>query len=134
MAAEKILLIEDDLFLHDLYRDTLVNGGYLVVSARDGEAGLKLIRENTDASLVLLDLMLPKMNGIDVLKTVKQDEATKGLSIIVLTNLSEEDIIREALRLGASAYLVKVDYTPQEVIEMVRQYIELRSHIRKSSG
>ena len=128
--AGKILLIEDDLFLHSLYRDTLTSAGYNVLSARDGEEGLKLVRDNLDGDLILLDLMLPKMNGIDVLKALKADEATKVLPVIVLTNLSEDDIIKEALKLGANAYLVKVDYTPQEVIDMVGQYAELRKTLK----
>ncbi len=75
--------------------------------------------------------MLPKLNGIDVLKAIKQEQTTKDLSVIVLTNLSEDTIIKEALKLGANAYLVKVDYTPQQIIDMVRQYIELKTHLKK---
>lgn len=130
MTGEKILLIEDDLFLHKLYEDTLTNAGYTVVAAKDGEEGLNLIKNNTDAKLILLDLMLPKMNGIDVLKAIKKEEATKNISVIVLTNLSEGDIIKDALGLGANAYLVKVEYTPQQVIDMVRQYIDLKAHLK----
>ena len=130
-TGEKIILVEDDLFLHELYSDTLINAGYIVVSARDGEEGLKIIRTNLDAKLILLDLMLPKLNGIDVLREIKKDPNTKNLSVIVLTNLNEQEIIQDALKLGANAYLVKVDYTPQEVIDMVKQYIDLRHHLKK---
>jgi CheY-like chemotaxis protein len=132
MNSEKIILVEDDPFLHELYRDTLTSAGYSVVSARDGEEGLSLIKINTDASLILLDLMLPKLNGIDVLREIKKDETTKNLSVIILTNLNEEAVIQDALKLGANAYLVKVDYTPQQVIDMVRQYIDLRYHLKKT--
>lgn len=131
MEDQKILLIEDDIFLHNLYKDTLNFAGYKVLSAKDGEEGLELIKNNPDASLVLLDLMLPKLNGIDVLKAVKADERVKNLSIIVLTNLSESDIIDRALKMGANAYLVKVNFTPKEITDTVRQYIELRSHLKK---
>lgn len=127
----KILLVEDDLFLRELYRETLINAGYTVVSAQDGEQGLKIIKSNTDAKLTLLDLMLPKINGIDVLREMKKDPNTKNLSVIVLTNLNEESTIQDALKLGANAYLVKVDYTPQEVVEMVRQYIDFRHTLKK---
>jgi CheY-like chemotaxis protein len=128
---EKIILVEDDLFLHELYRDTLINAGYIVISAKDGDEGLKVIKANTDAKLILLDLMLPKLNGIDVLKEIKKNPNTKNLSVIVLTNLNEQTIINDALKLGASAYLVKIDYTPQQVIDMVRQYIDFRQHLKK---
>jgi DNA-binding response OmpR family regulator len=131
MQKEKILLIEDDPFLHQMYLDTLTNAGYKVVSAKDGVEGLNLIKNNTDANLVLLDLMLPKINGIDILREIKKEESTKYLSVIVLTNLSEDQTIKEALQLGANAYLVKVDYTPKQVIDMVKQYIDLRAHLKK---
>jgi CheY-like chemotaxis protein len=131
MQKEKILLIEDDPFLHQMYLDTLTNAGYKVVSAKDGVEGLNLIKNNTDANLILLDLMLPKINGIDILREIKKEESTKYLSVIVLTNLSEDQTIKEALQLGANAYLVKVDYTPKQVIDMVKQYIDLRAHLKK---
>lgn len=131
MGGEKIILVEDDAFLHRLYSDALKNAGYVVVSAHDGEEGLKVIKCNTDTSLILLDLMMPKMNGIDVLKELKKDPSTKNLYVIVLTNLNEEAIIQDALKLGANAYLNKVDYTPQQVIDTVRQYIDFRFHIKK---
>ena len=130
-TGEKIILVEDDLFLRELYTDTLISAGYTVISAKDGEEGLKIIKANTDVKLILLDLMLPKINGIDVLKEIKKDPNTKNLSIIVLTNLNEEAIIQDALKLGANAYLIKVDYTPQEVIQTVRQYIDFRHHLKK---
>lgn len=131
MNKEKIILIEDDLFLNSLYKDTLIGAGYNVISAKDGEEGLNAVKNNTDASLILLDLMLPKLNGIDVLRELKKDPATKNLSVIVLTNLNEDATIQDALKLGANAYLIKVDYTPQQVIDMVRQYIDLRYHLKK---
>ncbi len=130
MTNEKILLIEDDPFLHTLYEDTLKSAGYNVLSANDGAEGLSLINSNTDAKLILLDLMLPKLSGIDILREIKKNQPTKDLSVIVLTNLSEDNIIQEALKLGANAYLIKVEYTPQQVIDMVRQYIDLKTHLK----
>lgn len=129
--GEKIILVEDDMFLHRLYNDALISTGYNVISSSDGEEGLKVIKSNTDASLILLDLMMPKLNGIDVLRELKKDPATKNLSVIVLTNQNEDAVIKEALELGANAYLNKVDYTPQQIIDTVRQYIDLRYHLKK---
>ncbi|MBU4017424.1 response regulator [Patescibacteria group bacterium] len=131
MNGEKIILVEDDPFLHKLYKDVLTIAGYNVVSAKDGEEGLNTIKNNVDASLILLDLMMPKLNGIDVLKELKKDPATKDLSVIVLTNLKEGAIIQEALKLGANAYLLKADYTPAQITDTVRQYIDLRYHLKK---
>jgi len=131
MNGEKIILVEDDPFLHKLYKDVLTIAGYNVVSAKDGEEGLNTIKNNVDASLILLDLMMPKLNGIDVLKELKKDPATKDLSVIVLTNLKGGAIIQEALKLGANAYLLKADYTPTQITDTVRQYIDLRYHLKK---
>lgn len=133
MNGEKIILIEDDHFLNSIYKDALINAGYSVISAKDGEEGLNAIKNNTDASLILLDLMMPKLTGIDVLKEIKKDPSTKNLSVIVLSNMSEGTVIQDALKLGANAYLIKVDYTPQQVIDTVRQYIDLRYHLKKQS-
>lgn len=129
--GEKIILIEDDPFLHKLYKTVLVDAKYTVVSANDGEEGLKAIKNNTDTSLILLDLMMPKLTGIDVLKELKKDPATQNLSVIILTNLSEEAIRSDALKLGANAYLMKSEFTPQQIIETVRQYIDFRQHVKK---
>ena len=120
---KKILLIEDELFINDLYRITLEHEGYTVITAFDGEAGLQKIQENTDAALVLLDIMLPKMHGIDVLKQVKQDPKTKHLDIILLSNLGEENIIDGALKDGARDFIKKVVIDPKQLVESVNLYI-----------
>jgi len=130
MNPNKLILIEDDPFLHKLYEDTLTGANFALAAASDGEEGLRVIRENTDAKLILLDLMLPKLNGIDVLREIKKDEATKNMPVIVLTNLSEDPIIKEALALGANAFLVKVEYTPQQIIDTVNQFIDLKTHLK----
>lgn len=130
MDKRKIILIEDDIFIHRLYKDALVNAGYIVVSAEDGEEGLNQIKSNTDARLILLDLMIPKLNGIEVLKELKKDPATKNLSVIVLSNVNENAVIQDALKLGANAYLIKADYIPQQIIDTVKQYIDLRSYLK----
>lgn len=132
MDKQKIILIEDDILLNDMYKQTLTNAGYAIISAMDGESGLSSVRSNTDANLILLDLMLPKLNGIEVLKEIKKDPSTNKISIIVLTNLNEQTIVQDALKLGANAYLVKVDYTPDQVIGMVKQYIDLKSQIKEN--
>lgn len=131
MNKEKIILIEDDYFLATLYKDALIRAEYDVLLARDGEEALNLIKENVDASLILLDLILPKINGIDVLKEIKNDPKTKNLSVIVLSNLNEESLKQESLRLGANAFLVKAESTPAQIIETAKQYIDLRNYIKK---
>lgn len=124
---EKILLVEDDLFLRELYRDVLENAGYTVLTATDGEEGLRLAKENADAKLMLLDIMLPKLHGMEVLRYMKADQKTQQLPVVLLTNMTDEDVIQESLRLGAFGYLVKVRYTPQQIVEKVRDFINFHN-------
>ena len=131
MDGKKILLVEDDLFLRDLYVEVLKTEGFNVLTADDGEAGLRLGQSNPDASLMLLDIMLPKMHGIDILKNLKSNAKTAVLPVVMLTNLTEETVVQEALRLGAAGYLVKVRYTPPEVIAKVKDFINFhRQHLQ----
>jgi DNA-binding response OmpR family regulator len=123
MDAGKILLVEDDLFLRDMYVQVLKSQGFTVLTADDGEAGLSLGQNNTDAKLMLLDIMLPKLHGIEVLKQLKANPATKNLPVAMLTNLTEENVMKEALSLGAVAYLIKVRFTPPEIINKVKELI-----------
>jgi len=123
----KILLAEDDVFIGEIYATVLKKEGFDVRTAQDGEEALVLARNNTDAELMLLDIMMPKLNGVEVLRQLKADPATKDLPIILLTNLSDDNIIQEALHLGAVAYLIKVRFTPQAVVEKIREFLEFRT-------
>lgn len=120
----KILLVEDDLFLREIYAEVLQREGFVVLAADDGEAGLQLGKNNTDAKIMLLDIMLPKMHGIDVLKKLKEDPTTKNMPVVILTNLTEETVVQEALHLGAAGYLVKVRFTPPQVVAKIKEFIE----------
>ncbi len=119
----KLILIEDEVFIHDLYKKMLEKAGYLVLSAYDGEEGLKLIKENSDTALVLLDVMLPKMHGIEVLREAKKDELSKKTEIVLLSNLGDESIIQESISLGARDYLRKVNITPRDLVNLVEKYL-----------
>lgn len=119
----KLILIEDEVFIHDLYKKILEKAGYLVLSAYDGEEGLKLIKENSDTALVLLDVMLPKMHGIEVLREAKKDELSKKTEIVLLSNLGDESIIQESISLGARDYLRKVNITPRDLVNLVEKYL-----------
>jgi len=94
--------------------------GFSIVSALDGEAGLRLAQDKRP-DVILLDLILPKANGFEVLKSLKEHEGTKNIPVVVLTNLEGMEDIQKALDLGAVAYLVKSNYTLQEVVEKVKQ-------------
>jgi len=118
--AKKILFIEDESALQKTFGEILQQEGYQVLSALDGEAGLeKAQTEKPD--LILLDLVLPKMHGFEVLKALKKDEATENIPIIVLTNLETMDDVEKALELGATTYLVKTNYTLEEVVQKIKK-------------
>ena len=117
---KKILFVEDESALQKTFGDILKQEGYKMISALDGEAGLSLAKtEKPD--LILLDLVLPKMHGFDVLKSLKEDAGTKDIPIIVLTNLESTGDVEKALELGATTYLVKADYTLEEVLSKIQK-------------
>lgn len=121
MAKRRVLLVEDDLYTLELYEGELHKAGYDVIRAFDGEEGLaKARKEKPD--LMLLDIMLPRLDGFEMLKALKADETTKAIPVIMLTNLSREEIVKEGFDLGASGYLVKASYTPAQVIDTINNF------------
>jgi len=120
---KKILFIEDAMALQKTFGDILRKESYEIISALDGEEGLKLAKtEKPD--LILLDLILPKVNGFEVLRRLKEDPETKKIPIIVLTNLEDIEDINKALELGVTTYLVKASYSPEEVLEKIKENLK----------
>ncbi len=117
---KKILFIEDESALQKTLGDTLKKKGYDVIGALDGESGLRMAKLKKP-DLILLDLILPKMDGFEVLEKLKEDEETKEIPIIILTNLERMQDIEKALELGAKTFLVKANYTLEEVVEKVKK-------------
>lgn len=115
-----ILFIEDELALQKTFSEVLNQEGYKVMSALDGELGLRLAKQKKP-DLILLDLILPKVHGFEILKELKGDEATKDIPVIVLTNLEGVGDIEKALELGATTYLVKATYSLEEVIAKIKK-------------
>ena len=120
---KKILFIEDESALQKTLGDYLKKEGYEVVSALDGESGLRLA-QSQKPDLILLDLILPKMDGFEVLKKLMKNPETKEIPVIILTNLERMEDIGRALELGAKTYLVKANYTLKEVAEKVKKVLE----------
>ena len=117
---KKILFIEDESALQKTFGDILKQEGYEMLSALDGETGLKMAKtENPD--LILLDLVLPKKHGFEVLQALKEDAETKDIPIIVLTNLEGTGDVEKALELGATTYLIKASYTLEEVVAKIKK-------------
>ena len=119
----KILIVEDDTFLSKMYYDKLSReDAFDVQTAESGERALTLMRElKPDA--VLLDIMLPDINGVRVLKEIKKDPVLRKVRILMLTNLNEKEYITEALALGADGYLIKAHFTPSEVVDKIKQLL-----------
>ena len=117
---KKILFIEDEVSLQETFGDVFSRQGYEMISALDGEEGLRLVKSEK-LDLILLDLILPKLNGFEVLKQIKEDEETKNIPVIVLTNLEGTGDVEKALELGATTYLVKASYSLEEVLQKVKK-------------
>jgi DNA-binding response OmpR family regulator len=118
-----ILFIEDESAMQKTVGAIIQQEGYNMISALDGELGIKLAKEK-HPDMILLDLVLPKKNGFDVLTSLKQDVQTKSIPIIVLTNLGEMENIDKAIELGATTYLVKSDYSLKEIIEKIKKILD----------
>jgi len=121
--AKKILIVEDDKFLRELIVRKLTNEGYEAVEAVDGEQGIQKIKE-TKPDLVLLDLILPGIDGFEVLAQKKEDPFVAAIPVIVLSNLGQKEDVDRGLGLGATDYLIKAHFTPGEIIEKVRNIIK----------
>ncbi|MBI2042468.1 MAG: response regulator [Candidatus Nealsonbacteria bacterium] len=116
---KKILFIEDESALQKTFSEVLTQEGYQMLSALDGEEGLRTAK-SAKPDLILLDLILPKLHGFEVLKALKEDPATKDIPIIVLTNLESTSDVEKALELGATTYLVKASYDLEDVVKKVK--------------
>ena len=113
------MIVEDDTFLRELYHEMLSDSGYEVEVALDGEEGLSKMNE-AKFDLILLDIMMPKKDGLQVLKEATDENKKK---IVMLTNLGQDQVIKNALSLGARGYLIKSEFAPDEVEAKVRDFI-----------
>jgi DNA-binding response OmpR family regulator len=119
---QKVLMVEDDRFLRKIYRDKFTRAGFEFLEATNGQEGLnKVISEKPD--LVLLDLILPRKNGFDVLIDIKKNKNTQNIPVIILSNLAQETDIKKGIALGAEGYLVKTDLSLSEVVNKVKEWL-----------
>lgn len=120
---KKILVIEDDKFLRELISQKLAKEGYDVAEAIDGEKGIESVKsENPD--LILLDLILPGIDGFEVLAKMKADPKLAEVPVIILSNLGQKDDIEKGLEMGANDYLIKAHFTPGEIIEKIESVLK----------
>lgn len=121
MKKFKIALIEDDEVLSIVIQEELSKAGFDVLLASDGEKGTKIVMSKKP-DLVLLDLMLPKKSGFDVLKELKEDPKTKNIPVVILTSLSMDESIQKALQSGAADYFIKSQHTALELVEIIKKW------------
>ncbi|MBT3419365.1 MAG: response regulator [Candidatus Magasanikbacteria bacterium] len=126
MPAKKnihILLVEDDVFLVNIYKTKFELEGFKITHAEDGEAGIaEAKKKNPD--IILLDILMPKMDGFTALEKLKEDKKTAGIPVIMLTNLGQKDDVQKGLDLGADDYLIKAHFKPSDTVKKVLDVIE----------
>ncbi len=120
---KNILIIEDDEFLRGLINKKLLAEGFNVISAVDGEEGIKKAKEQKP-DLILLDLVLPNIDGFEVLEKVKADPDVSAVPVIILSNLSQKEDISKGIKLGAVDYIIKAQFTPEEIVEKVKNILK----------
>lgn len=116
--GKRILICEDEKFIADLYEHVLSKAGHLVKTAPNGREGLDVLNKE-QFDLLLLDVMMPEINGLELLRQWKTKNPTSQMLILMLTNLGQDAVIKEAFNLGASGYLIKASLTPQQVLTEV---------------
>ena len=119
---KKILLIEDEGALQKSLGDTFREDGFEVLSALDGETGERLAKSEKP-DLIILDLILPQKDGLEVFQALKDDPATRNIPVVVLTNLERIEHVEKVLEMGAKTYLVKSNYTLKEILEKIKSII-----------
>ncbi len=117
---KKILIIDDDPFILDMYVLKFKEEGFDVKTSRDGKTGLALAKEFKPA-VILLDIVMPAMDGFDVLRTLKEEGTSPRAKIIFLTNFGQKEDVERGLKLGADDYIIKAHFTPGEVVQKVKE-------------
>lgn len=125
-SKARILFIDDDNFLRKVYQAELSEQGYEVVLAADGQEGLEKAKIS-DPDLIILDMIMPKKSGFEVLTELQNDANIKNVPVIILSNLGQEDDVKKGLDLGAVDYLVKDNITLATIVEKINQYINSKT-------
>lgn len=121
--TKRVLLIEDDPFLSEIYIAKFEEAGF-EISVLNGVLDAERVRERKP-DIVLLDIVMPRVDGFELLRLIKDDEEIKDIPVVILSNLGEQENVEKGIALGAVAYLVKAHYTPTEVVAKVKSVLEL---------
>ncbi len=124
MEEKKVLLIEDDPFLSSLLKNRFAREGLTVLHAKDGEEGIKLIKETQGILLVLLDLILPKKSGFEVLQVIRQDPQMQNAPVIIISNLGQPEDVQKGQELGAVEYFIKAKTSIEDLVSNVVSFLE----------
>jgi DNA-binding response OmpR family regulator len=119
----KILFIEDDPLINKIYSTRLKTDGYEVFTAENGEEGLKMAEDN-NPDIIILDIMMPRVDGFAVLEKLRNDERFKLKPIIMYSNLNNEDEIKRAKQMGVTEFVIKANLSPTQMVTKIKQYIE----------
>src|SRR3989344_4472212 len=120
---KKILLVEDDPFIIDIYSNHLKKAGFGVDIAMDGKMALEKVKTNYP-DLLLLDILLPKMDGWEILKEIRSDEKTKNLKVIVISNLNQQEYANDIEQLGVIKYFLKIQSSPDEIVTAIKEILK----------
>lgn len=127
---KKLLIAEDDFFIRDIYNQVFSLSGYTIELAVDGEEALKKIKSQqaTPYDMILLDIMMPKLTGLDVLRQLRAMVAPiKDTSVFILSNLGQQNIIEEAFKIGMDGYIIKSQMTPQQIVDEINSFFTNKS-------
>lgn len=122
-AKGKILIIEDDRYISKMYQLKLSLEGYVVQVADNGRLGVDKVKEFMP-DIILLDILMPELDGFEVLQIIKSDENTKDIPVLIMSNLGQEDHIQKGMEMGAVGYIVKSQFTPSKVVETIKEIIK----------
>lgn len=117
-----VLLVEDDIFLGDIYAKALTQAGFSVLRAYDGVVGLETAQKKKP-TLILLDILMPRMDGFETLEKLKADDITKKIPVSMLTNLSQKSDVDKCFAFGAADYMIKAQVTPQDIVVRVKKIL-----------
>ncbi len=119
---KKVLLVDDDPLIIQTYQTEFELSDFEVFSAQDGQTGMKLAKE-VNPNAILLDILMPMVSGLDLLRKLKEDQETSGIPVFMLTNIGQDQAVKEALDRGAKDFILKYRFTPAEVVAKVKEVV-----------
>ena len=122
-SKKKILIVEDEKILAEMYHDVFIKAGFKVFSAVESEEGLKIARKEKP-DLIVLDILLPRESGISLLEELKQDAEISFIPVVIFTNYDGPDTKKKAKKLGVKGYLIKANFTPQQFVSKIKNYLK----------